>query len=221
VHEGGGFLGLGVALSFRASLRQQSVADSLTAPGLVDELDEGVDEHGRDGRGLDPVVVALGVSAVVVAAAGVLQLFPAGDAVHDAAAAFGQVDDPRRERIAIRIIRLLAIPPPYLVDRRLLRLECPPPSRIEVSIAAAGRADAHVLRILEQLRLAIGPEVVLFEFSRPADAHAAVAALGSPAVLLDARDDGVRAEVAHRVRMPLAGHAVCGTMIAPNPAGVG
>ena len=94
VQEGGRFRGLGVLLGFRSSLCQKPFADGLTAPGLLDELDERVDEHGRDRRGLDRVVAALGVAAVVVAAAGVLQLVADRDAVHHAAAALGKVDDP-------------------------------------------------------------------------------------------------------------------------------
>ena len=84
LHEGGRFLGLGVVLSLRAGLRQESVAYGPATPGLFYELDERVDEHGRDGRGLDPVVIALAVSAVVVATAGVLQFVRGWDAVHDA-----------------------------------------------------------------------------------------------------------------------------------------
>ena len=136
-------------------------------------------------------MAALGVTAVVVAAAGVLQFVPDGDAVHDTAAALGQIDDPRRKRIAIGIIGLLAILPAHVVNRRLLRLHGPPTFRVELSVTAAGSPHPHVLRVFEKLRLTIGAKIVLLEFPWSADADAAVAALGSSPVFLDACDDRV------------------------------
>ena len=126
MHKGGGFLGDGVLLGFRASLCQKPLSDSLAAPGLFDELDQRVDEHGGDRGGLDRVVAALGVAAVVVAAAGVLQLVSDRDAVHHAAATLGKVDDPSRKGVAIWIVRFLAILPTDLVDRFLFRLQSLP-----------------------------------------------------------------------------------------------
>ena len=62
---------------------------------------------------------------------------------------------------------------------------------------------------------------MLFEFPRPADAHAAISAFGPPPILLDACDDRVRAEVADGVGVPLPRHAVRRAVIASDAAGIG
>jgi hypothetical protein len=147
--EHGRFLGLGLGVSLGVCLRQQPLTNGLAAAGLVDEFDQGVDEHGRDRRCLDRVVAALGIAAVAVAAADILQLVAVGDAVHHAAAAVGQVDNPCRQRIAIRIGRPQAIRPTQLADRHLFRLQSPPSIQIELGVATAGPSYPHLLRVLQ------------------------------------------------------------------------
>ena len=62
---------------------------------------------------------------------------------------------------------------------------------------------------------------MLFEFPWPADAHAPVPAFRPSAVLLDARNDRVRAQVTDRVLVPLSGDPVRRAVVAADAAGVG
>ena len=106
-------------------------------------------------------LAAFCAAAVGVSTALVGQSLARLAAVHDAAAAVGEIDDPRGERIPIRIIRLASANPPAVLDLNTLGLDRLPACQIELWRSAVFGPNPQLKWIFQHLWFAIGTKILI------------------------------------------------------------